>query len=283
MSKKSDRNRPPNPPALEHLPLVNASSPVAQWLDHYWRKLCLPATEARRLGVTDDRSEFARWTGRRLNPLALGCYCYLPDASGGTAIYNDANVASSLRAAPAAAPSRMQMALPGFGEPGLGDVGVGEVTPVPKTDYRHLIFVEPDLLPLGIEVTVAHELIHLADRVQGNPRKHRCHGYDSISVDEAAVTGQDPELLRALLREETVRREEVLRKLRPYRFVYACPNCNKEYLRVRRYARPVSCGRCDRHYNPMFLLELRATLDGAGAQRDAAATAQPSGVTERQG
>ncbi len=206
------------------------------------------------------------WTGRRLNPLALGCYCYLPDAgSGASDARNDINTIGALAHAPSSSPSRRQLTLPGFGgaeTDGLLPLETGESEQAATTDYRHLIYVEPDLLPLGIEVTVAHELIHLSDRVQGTPRKHRCHGYDSISVDEAAITGRDPEMLRALLREETARRESVLRQMRPYRYVYACPNpsCNKEYLRVKRYTRPVSCGRCDRHYNPAFLLVLRYTL-----------------------
>jgi hypothetical protein len=259
MTKKHDRYRPPNPPIQDALPLVNASSDVAHWLDHYWRKLRLPAHEANRLAVTDDRQEFHRWTGRRLNPLALGCYCYLPNASSNGADV-DMGVESATLTAPVATPSRTQLTLPGFadvqtsGDPPLQPPLEREE---PVTDYRHLIFVEPELLPLGIEVTVAHELIHLSDRVQGNPRKHRCHGYDSISVDEAAITGREPELLRALLREETTRREEVLRRLRPYKYLYVCPQCQKEYPRVRRYTRLVSCGRCDRQYNPAFLLQLR--------------------------
>jgi hypothetical protein len=130
------------------------------------------------------------------------------------------------------------------------------------TDYRHLIFIEPGMLPVSIEVTVAHELIHLADRVRGTPRRHTCHGYDSISVDEAAITGHDPEFLRAQLRDETTRREAALRRVRPHRYVYVCPVCRREYARVRRYARPVSCGRCDHHYNPAFLLELREIPPG---------------------
>lgn len=266
MSKKSERYRAPNPPGLDQLPLINAEHAVAQWLDFYWRKLHLPPSEARRLAVTDDRREFAVWTGRRLNPLALGCYCYLPDAgSGASDARNDTNTTGALAQAFSSSPSRRQLTLPGFGgaeTDGLLPLETGEAEQAATTDYRHLIYVEPDLLPLGIEVTVAHELIHLSDRVQGTPRKHRCHGYDSISVDEAAITGRDPEMLRALLREETARRESVLRQLRPYRYAYACPNpsCNKEYLRVKRYTRPVSCGRCDRHYNPAFLLVLRYTL-----------------------
>src|SRR5262249_7456370 len=166
--------------------------------------------------------------------------------------------------APVVVSGRRQLTLPGFEEDIASDIAslasLAASTHAPSTDYRHLIFIEPDLLPLGIEVTVAHELIHLADRVSGNPRKHRCHGYDAISVDEAALTARDPEELRALLREETARREEALRHLRPYRYLYVCSSCDKEYPRVQRYKHPVSCGRCDRKYNAAFILELRQLL-----------------------
>lgn len=265
MTKKSDRYRLPHAPSLDELPLINASAEAAHWLDHYWRKLKLPAGETRRLAMTEDRQEFAHWTGRRLNPLALGCYCYLPNAGLESETAAASKSAATLTA-PALRRDRAQLALPGFEEPGaMLPRSDDELTAIAETtDYRHLIFIEPDLLPLGIEVTVAHELIHLSDRVQGNPRKHRCHGYDSISVDEAAITGRDPDLLRTLLREETDRRESALRQLRPYRYVYACSHCGKEYARVRRYARPVSCGRCDRQYNPAFLLQLKETLAGKG-------------------
>ncbi|MGH2515925.1 MAG: hypothetical protein ACRDHP_09755 [Ktedonobacterales bacterium] len=261
MAKKSDRNHPPSAPSLDELPLIHASSEAARWLDHYWRKLKLHAAEARRFAMTEDRQEFARWTGRRLNPLALGCYCFLPNARPDRVTFAASEAAATLTA-PTLTRDRVQLALPGFEDAGAAH-SAEDITPslpAEATDYRHLIFIEPDLLPLGVEVTVAHELIHLSDRAQGNPRKHRCHGYDSISVDEAAITGRDPELLRGLLREETARREAALRQLRPYRYVYACPHCGKEYPRVRRYARPVSCGRCDRQYNPAFLLQLKETL-----------------------
>jgi hypothetical protein len=250
--------RVPDPPAPDRLPLINAGAEVAIWLEYYWDKLRLPASEALRLAVTDDRRDFHRWTGRRLNPLALGCYCYLP-----TFRSSDGSSSATLTA-PAANSNRRQLTLPGFSE--TLSTGMDDSTEYATQSlegnqldpgYRHLIFVDPELLPLGIEVTVAHELIHLSDRVQGNPRKHRCHGYDSISVDEAAITGHDPEVLRALLGEETARREAILRNARPYRYIYACPQCGKEYPRVRRYSRPVSCGHCDRAYNAAFLLKLR--------------------------
>ncbi len=265
MRDTTHRLRHSEPPDPDLLPLINASADVMRWLEHYWDKLRLPASEALRLAVTDDRKDFHRWTGRRLNPLALGCYCYLPT------LQSSGSSSRATLQAPTATASRRQMTLPGFSEV----VPAGTEAPSKPTahpvdnrnqldpGYRHLIFVDPELLPLGIEVTVAHELIHLSDRVQGNPRKHHCHGYDAISVDEAAITGHDPELLRALLREETTRREAVLRDARPYRYIYACPQCQKEYRRVRRYSRPVSCGHCDRTYNAAFLLELREVLPKA--------------------
>src|SRR6185437_2219334 len=76
--KKGARRVISEPPSTRALPLINAKEDVRQWLDHYWAKLGLPPHEQQRLAMTQDRAEFARWTGRRLNPLALGCYCYLP-------------------------------------------------------------------------------------------------------------------------------------------------------------------------------------------------------------
>ena len=154
-----------------------------------------------------------------------------------------------------------QLTLPGFDMAARSYSGDGYAS-APATDFRHLIFIEPGMLDHGIEVTVAHELIHLADRVRGRPRKHHCHGSDSISIDEAAITGRDAETLRRELAEETRRREEALRRARPYKYYYYCPRCQRNYPRVRRYARPVSCGHCFRQYNPDVLLRLRLSLDG---------------------
>jgi hypothetical protein len=241
---------------------VHSSKAVAHWLDHYWQKLSLPREVAGRLAVTNDRQEFARWTGRRLNPMALGCYCYLPNASGDVVDDGCGAGAELLNTeGTTLAPAPLQPALPGFdASPAAMDPTYLAAPATPDglaVDHRHLIFIEPGLLPVSIEVTVAHELIHLSDRVRGTPRKHRCHGYDSISVDEAALTQRDPEFLRAQLREETVRREQALREVRPYRYVYVCPNCLREYPRVRRYTRQVSCGRCDQTFNAAFILVLR--------------------------
>lgn len=272
MSRKITRFLPPQPPSLDQLPLVNAGSQAAQWLEHYWRKLGLPADQAGYLAITDDRREFARWTGRRLNTMALGCYCYLPLAhDDDEAAQPELSLAANLTG-PAAAPTRAQQPLPGFAEEETCDVGdalsqtlecafTRDSSQVPEGDYRHLIFIDPGLLPEGIEVTIAHELIHLADRVSGRPRKHHCHGHDSISVDEAALTERDPEWLRELLAEETRRREETVRLARPYKYRYVCPNCGKEYPRVRKYSRAVSCGHCDQRFNAAFLLQLHPMDD----------------------
>ena len=269
MSRKITRFLPPQPPARDQLPFVNAGQDVAQWLEHYWRKLNLPVAHTHNLAVTDDRAEFARWSGRRLNPMALGCYCFLP-------LYPDdtpqgETIASANLTAPSGQVARLQPVLPGFTDAGEESASIAEVAPLcsspaPQSyeafqDFRHLIFIEPDLLVEGIEVTVAHELIHLADRVAGAPRKHHCHGHDSISMDEAALTARDPEWLRELLAEETRRREETLRRLRPYRYFYVCPNCGKEYPRVKKYSRAVSCGHCDQRFNAAFLLQPRPLTD----------------------
>ena len=268
MARNSSGYQTPVPPGLEELPLVHASDDVAHWLQHYWRKLDLPAEAADRLAVTDSRQEFATWTGRRLNPLALGCYCYLPLPADDQDSSDSEPELLNATSNGASAPAVLQAALPGMPsvEPTCRvqtDRGSGHAPDAATMEYRHLIFIEPTLLLVSTEVTVAHELIHLCDRVRGNPRKHKCHGFDSISVDEAALTRRDPEYLREQLREETARREEALRAVRPYRYVYVCPSCHREYPRVRRYSRPVSCGRCDQHYNHAFLLQLRDGIAGA--------------------
>ncbi len=272
MSRKIIRFLPPQPPSLNQLPLVNADTQAAHWLDHYWRKLGLPADQANYLAVTDDRREFARWTGRRLNTMALGCYCYLPLYSDDDAEAVSEPVSTANLTGPACAPIRAQLALPGFSDdldeslPEMCETTADpDTAQAPQGDFRHLIFVDPGLLPEGIEVTIAHELIHLADRVSGRPRKHHCHGHDSISMDEAALTERDPEWLRELLAEETRRREETVRKARPYKYVYFCPNCGKEYPRVRKYSRAVSCGHCDQRFNAAFLLQLRSIGGANGA------------------
>jgi predicted SprT family Zn-dependent metalloprotease len=227
------RMNAPAPPPMQAGPIIHGNSSIERWLNHYWPRLQLPVQELSRLAITQDRQEFMRWTGKRLNIMALGCYCYLP-------------APSTMRARSRKPPSPA-LALPGF----------NEAQQRQARGHRHLIFVEQDMQPQSIEVTVAHELIHLADRVNGAPRRHHHHGYDAIAADEAAVTGYSLEELRHLLHEESARREQLRRQRRPIRYLYECPNCGKQYPRARRYSQPVSCSNCDKRYNPMYRLSLR--------------------------
>lgn len=210
---------PMPPPRQADHPIIHGSHDVERWLAHYWQKLQLPTHELGRLAITQDRREYMRWTGKRLNTMVLGCYCYLPSP-------HTHHAPHALRISSA-------------------------------SNHRHLIFVESAMQPQSIEVTVAHELIHLADRVHGTPRRHHHHGYDSIAADEAAITGYDLEELRRLLHEESLQREHMRRERRPIRYLYECPNCGKQYPRARRYSHPVSCSNCDKTYNPNYKLQLR--------------------------
>jgi len=224
----------PVPPPRQTEPIINGSPLIQHWLTHYWQKLQLSTQELSRLAITQDRSEFMRWTGKRLNSLVLGCYCYLPTPT----------LSQTRSQKPGPAQSRTSVA-------------TYHDTRSDASMHRHLIFIEPDMHPKSIEVTVAHELIHLTDRVNGTPRRHRHHGYDSIAVDEAAVTGYPVVELRQLLHEESLRRELLRRERRPIRYFYECPHCGKEYPRARRYSQSVSCSSCDKSYNSEFRLMLR--------------------------
>jgi predicted SprT family Zn-dependent metalloprotease len=224
----------PAPPPSRVEPIINGTPQLQHWFMHYWQKLQLPTQELSRLAITQDRREFMRWTGKRLNIMVLGCYCYLP------APVVSRTRSSKKKAAQARSGSDTTSALH-----------------LDTLEHRHLIFVEPDMQPKSIEVTIAHELIHLADRVHGTPRRHRHHGYDSIAVDEAAVTGYPVDELRQLLHEESSKRERLRRERRPIRYFYECPQCGKEYPRARLYSQAVSCSSCDKSYNPLFRLRLR--------------------------
>ena len=217
------------PPTQTNTIIHGDQATIQHWLTHYWRKLHLPEQELHLLAITQDRQEFTCWTGKRLNLMVLGCYCYMP------------------------APSASLLRHPG---PDMTGSGTSGMKPGERATHRHLIFIEPDMQAKSIEVTVAHELIHLADRVNGTPRRHRHHGYDSIAADEAAITGYGLEELRALLHEESIKRERLRRERRPIRYLYECPSCGKKYPRTRRYSQSVSCSSCDKAYNPHYKLRL---------------------------
>ncbi len=230
----------PAPPPRQTEPIINGTPHLQYWFIHYWHKLRLPDQELSQLAITQERREFMRWSGKRLNSMVLGCYCYLP--------------------APVVSRKRPQMKKVSRAHT-ASDTTYALHRDAPS--HRHLIFVEPDMQPKSIEVTIAHELIHLADRVNGTPRRHRHHGYDSIAVDEAAVTGYHVEDLRLLLHDESAKRERLRRERRPIRYYYECPQCGKEYPRARLYSQSVSCSSCYKSYNPLYRLRLRNNNEGS--------------------
>src|SRR5436305_1586053 len=71
-------DRVPAPPPRQPDPIIHAGQSIKDWLNHYWQKLNLPANELNRLAITQDRQEYMRWTGKRLQSMVLGCHCYLP-------------------------------------------------------------------------------------------------------------------------------------------------------------------------------------------------------------
>jgi predicted RNA-binding Zn-ribbon protein involved in translation (DUF1610 family) len=220
----------PEPPAREDNPVIHGDeATIRRWLTHYWRKLNLPIVELPLLAITQDRREYMTWTGKRLNSLALGCYCYLTFVP--TISTRSSHIARTSHSNAIARRSDAK-------------------------EHRHLIFIDPGMQARSTEVTIAHELIHLADRVHGTPRRHHHHGHDSIADDEATITGYSPDELRTLLHEESTRREEIRRSHRPLRYLYSCPNCGKDYPRARRYSHAVSCSSCDKNFNPQFQLLL---------------------------
>src|SRR5712692_4501839 len=77
--KRRSRSSIPIPPPRQDSVIIHGDQAVLQcWLDHYWRKLALPDQELGLLAITQDRQEFMQWTGKRLNLMILGCYCYIP-------------------------------------------------------------------------------------------------------------------------------------------------------------------------------------------------------------
>src|SRR5712692_1976293 len=175
------RTTAPAPPPRETGPIVRGSQAIQHWLTYYWQKLQLPAQELSRLAITQDRQEYMRWTGKRLHLMVLGCYCYLP----------------------APRTSLQRLSKERKREYTRTHKGSEDGLQQHQPSHRHLIFVESDMQPQSIEVTVAHELIHLAYRLNGTPRRHHHHGLDSIARDEAAITGYELEELRRLLHEES--------------------------------------------------------------------------------
>lgn len=114
---------------------------------------------------------------------------------------------------------------------------------------EHLILIHLPRIdrsrPRALEVVVAEELIHYRDALDGDRRRHAKHGYDRIAVRVAALTGASLDEVRSALKPA---------RRRPYRYVYACPACDR---RVHRRIRGTwSCGRCSPRFDRRFVLRL---------------------------
>lgn len=105
----------------------------------------------------------------------------------------------------------------------------------------------------AIEIVVAEELIHMRDHLDGDLRRHSKHGYDRIAHRVSGLTGASLEEIRAALL--PVQR-------RPYRYIYACPNCHARVARKRRGT--WSCGRCSPTFSRRFVLRIVEELPVAG-------------------
>lgn len=110
--------------------------------------------------------------------------------------------------------------------------------------------------PRSLEVVVAEELIHYRDALDGDRRRHAKHGYDRIAARVAAVTGASLDEVRAALKPTT---------RRPFRYVYACPSCDR---RVHRRVRGTwSCGKCSSRFDSRFVLRLMTDASLAPVMR----------------
>jgi SprT protein len=126
-----------------------------------------------------------------------------------------------------------------------------------RADYRQkLISLNPRLIehPAGIDRTLRHELAHILAQFRVGRRKIPPHGAEwrQACVDLGIA--------------DENRCHNMPFPARTYaaRFVYRCPNCRKEFPRIRRVRRAVACLACCRKHNggdfdPRFRLMLVTT------------------------
>ncbi|HWV25057.1 MAG TPA: hypothetical protein VNZ58_12770 [Thermomicrobiales bacterium] len=113
----------------------------------------------------------------------------------------------------------------------------------------HAILINLDRIdltqPRALEVVVAEELIHMRDHLDGDLRGHAKHGYDRIAYRVAAITGVSLEEIRSAL---------IPVQRRPYKYIYACPNCGMRVPRKR--TGRWSCGRCSSRFDARYELRI---------------------------
>lgn len=124
----------------------------------------------------------------------------------------------------------------------------GAYTFAPRSAEHFILINIPCInrsLPRSLEVVIAEELIHMRDRLDGDPRRHAKHGYDRIAMRVSELTGASLEEIRAAT---------IAPVRRPARFIYACPVCGVAIPRRRQGT--WSCGRCSPRFDGRFVLQL---------------------------
>src|SRR5579871_5824798 len=100
-ARKSRTSAAPSPPLRQVGPVIFGDhATIQRWLTHYWQKLHLPDCELSLLAITQDRKEYMRWTGKRLNSMALGCYCYIPASRASQHIHGRNRTTTQLQTLP---------------------------------------------------------------------------------------------------------------------------------------------------------------------------------------
>lgn len=102
----------------------------------------------------------------------------------------------------------------------------------------------------SLEIVIAEELMHMRDWIDGDRRRHAKHGHDRIALRIAHVTGATMDEIRGAL---------VPVQPRPFRYVYACPNCKRKVPRKRKGS--WACRPCYESTGRKYPLELVAEAE----------------------
>jgi SprT protein len=111
-----------------------------------------------------------------------------------------------------------------------------------RADYRQkLISLNPRLVahPEEIDRTLRHELAHILAQFRAGRRRISSHGTEwQQACGDLGIAGEKP-----------CHTLPFPAKRYAPRFLYRCPNCQRDFPRVRRIRRTVACLACCRAYN----------------------------------
>jgi SprT protein len=111
-----------------------------------------------------------------------------------------------------------------------------------RVDYRQkFISLNPRLFehPGEIDRTLRHELAHILAQFRARRRRILPHGMEwREACHDLGITG-----------EKRCHNLPFPAKTYPARYIYRCPNCQRDFPRVRRVKRAVACLACCRAHN----------------------------------